>query len=507
MEIVQAVDSNSKSSPSLKKRSRWPHLALSAIVLVIAISVPLVFVPQGVRWLQKQRDLAELASRGTPPPPAIVYSDQPDGPILIEPDRWKEIGLRVEAMNPSPPARSLQMDGVLYLNPDEYALVRSRFVGEIVDVPEVEDSSVANVNKKRPLRFGDSVKKGQVLATVWSRELGEKKSELAQALYSLDFDRQTLQRLQQAGGAVSISTVRDAERRVRETEISVDRTEKTLRSWQLTPEEVAAIIRDVTKRSSSVFDAAVDLSRSSIDTWARVDIRSPMNSTIVEKNVTVGTLVSLDDTLFKVANLGQLDIRAFAYEEDLVTLQRLPKEYRNWTIRLKGDQQSEAIAGVFDRIGNIIDPVQHTGLVMGWVENPSGMLRPGQFVTASVALPESTPTVTFPATAVVDYDSRNFVLVQSEESRNQFFPTEVKVVRYQNGLAFVSPQAIGGCMTCLEKNTKVISAGAVEILAEYRTHLNTMLPPTTKSSDSGAAVLPSNSADSSTAQGLAGGLR
>ena len=139
METVQAVDSSAKSSPSLKRRSRWPHLALSVIVLVIAVSVPLFFVPQGVRWLQKQRDLAELASRGTPPPPAIVYSDEPDGPIIIEPDRWKEIGLRVEAINPSPPARSLQMDGVLYLNPDEYALVRSRFVGEIVDVPEVED--------------------------------------------------------------------------------------------------------------------------------------------------------------------------------------------------------------------------------------------------------------------------------------------------------------------------------------------------------------------------------
>ena len=507
METVQAVDSSTKSPLSLKKRSRWPRLALSVIVLVIAVSVPLVFVPRGVRWIQEQRDLAELASRGTPPPPAIVYSDLPNGPIIIERDRWKEIGLRVEAMNPSPPPRSLQMDGVLYLNPDEYALVRSRFVGEIVDVPEVQESSIANVNKKRPLRFGDTVKKGQVLATVWSRELGEKKSELAQALYSLDFDRQTLQRLQQAGGAVSTSTVRDAERRVRETEISVDRIEKTLRSWQLTPEEVAAIIRDVTKRSSSAFDAAVDLSRSSIDTWARVDIRSPMNATIVEKNVTVGTLVDHDDTLFKVANLGQLDIRAFAYEEDLVTLQRLPSENRNWTIRLKGDQQSEAIAGVFDRIGNIIDPVQHTGLVMGWVENPSGMLRPGQFVTASVVLPESTPTITFPSTAVVDYDSRNFVLVQSEESPNQFFPTEVKVVRYQNGLAFVSPQVISGCMACLAKNTKVISAGAVEILAEYRTHLNTMTPQSTKSSDSHPSDVRAKPADGSAAQGLARGLR
>jgi cobalt-zinc-cadmium efflux system membrane fusion protein len=441
---------------------------------MIAVVVPLILVPQGVRWLQKQRDLAEQAARGTPPPPAIVFSTQPDGPITVEPDRWKEIGLRVEAMHPSPPARALQMDGVLYLNPDEYALVRSRFVGEIVDVPEITDSSLPNGKNQRPLRFGDRVRKGQVLATVWSRELGEKKSELAQAIYSLEFDRQTLKRLEQAQGAVSVSTVRDAERRVRETEISVDRIEKTLRSWQLTPEEVAEIVRDSTKRSNSIVDSAVDLSRSSIDTWAHVDIRSPMDATIVEKNLNVGTLVDLDDTLFKVANLRQLDIRAFAYEEDLFTLQRLPKENRKWTIRLKGDQQSDVIEGVFDRIGDIIDPVQHTGLVMGWVENATGMLRAGQFVTASVALPEATPSITFPASAIVDYDSRNFILIQSYESPAQFFPTEVKVVRYQNGLAFVSPRVISGCMTCLEKNSKVVSAGAVEILAEYRNHLNTL---------------------------------
>lgn len=83
----------------------------------------------------------------------------------------------------------------------------------------------------------------------------------------------------------------------------------------------------------------------------------------------MGTLVSPDDPLFKVANLTHLDVRAFAFEEDLAALQRLPKDERKWTISLQGDTKSKPIDGYFDRISSLIDPVQHTGMVMGWVHN------------------------------------------------------------------------------------------------------------------------------------------
>ncbi len=173
--------------------------------------------------------------------------------------------------------------------------------------------------------------------------------------------------------------MREAERRVKQGEIAADRIEKTLRSWQLTTTEIEAIRAEIqsdgpgwqsrAKRDSSSVDT------SSVDRWARIEIHSPIDGTIVEKNVTVGALVDTSTSLFKIANLDHLDIRALAYEEDLVTLQSLPASARTWTIQLKGNVHQEPISATFDRIGNVIDPVQHTGVVMGQIDNRNHELR------------------------------------------------------------------------------------------------------------------------------------
>lgn len=144
-------------------------------------------------------------------------------------------------------------------------------------------------------------------------------------LSTLQFDQETLKRLSSNQTAVPINSVREAERRVRQNELEVERIEKTLRSWQLSGVEIARIRDELLSDRASRTRSATDLGNSSVDSWARVEVRSPIDGTIVEKNVTVGTLVSLDNALFKIANLTHLDVRAFAYEEDLATLQRLPR--------------------------------------------------------------------------------------------------------------------------------------------------------------------------------------
>src|SRR5206468_9128358 len=46
------------------------------------------------------------------------------------------------------------------------------------------------------LRFGDFVHKGQLLAVVWSKDLGEKKSELVEGIARLRIDEEKLENLQ-----------------------------------------------------------------------------------------------------------------------------------------------------------------------------------------------------------------------------------------------------------------------------------------------------------------------
>ena len=122
--------------------------------------------------------------------------------------------------------------------------------------------------------------------------------------------------------------------------------------------------------------------------------------------------------LFKIADLTRLDVLAHVFEEDLPMLEDLPATRRHWKIYLKSDPQGRPLSGSFSQIGSIIDPNQHTALVMGWVDNASGRLRIGQFITAAVDLPAYMDEVAVPASAIVDKDANSYVFVQPDAKAN-----------------------------------------------------------------------------------------
>src|SRR5207248_642486 len=124
------------------------------------------------------------------------------------------------------------------------ARVHARFAGEVVEIGSAVDAegerTPSGPTLTRPLRYGDHVEKGQLLAIVWSKDLGEKKSELIDAVSRLHADREVLRGVQELyeKGSTSVRSLRDAERNVEADEIALGRAERTLRSWRLTDEEI-----------------------------------------------------------------------------------------------------------------------------------------------------------------------------------------------------------------------------------------------------------------------------
>src|SRR5206468_1261588 len=104
--------------------------------------------------------------------------------------------------------------------------------------------------------------------------------------------------------------------------------------------------------------------------WARVEVRAPIDGVILEKNVNFGDVVDTTADLFKVADRSRLAVWVHVFEDDLPRLQdpRLPKPLP-WTVRVPSVPGS-AYAGHLERIGDLIDPAQHTALAAGHVENP-----------------------------------------------------------------------------------------------------------------------------------------
>jgi cobalt-zinc-cadmium efflux system membrane fusion protein len=189
----------------------------------------------------------------------------------------------------------------------------------------------------------------------------------------------------------------------------------------------------------------------------------------VEKNVAVGDYVNNDLDLFKIADLSRMNVLAHAYEEDLPALERLPMDQRSWKVYLKADPKEE-LGGRFDRIGPIIDPTQHTALVMGWVVNPGGRLRAGQFITALISLPTLADEVTIPVSALVDQDGKSYVFVQSAKDPQRFTRHRVMPVRRNEQFVSLSQVPRSGTgdepVAALAVGDVVVTTGGLQLAAE-----------------------------------------
>lgn len=418
--------------------------------------------------------VAAAKGRTTPQPPerqpvelsqAELVPNQRDA-LRVPADVVKALGIETAAARFPEHPRGLVLSGSLALDTNLLAHVHTRFVGEVVELGTVTDAQGASGTVIRPLRFGDVVEEGQILAVLWSSDLGEKKSEYVDSLSNLRLEKETLARLEALFRDQSVPerSVREARRDVESAQIAVARVERTLRSWRLTDADIAAIRQE----AEAVSGAEVRRDPDREKAWARVELRAPLAGTVLEVNLAVGDIVATDTDLFKIADMRRLRVWANLYEEDLPTLLALPRPIP-WTIRLKADPEAPPIVGVVEQIGDIIDPNQHTALVVGEVENPDGRLRAGQFITARVELPPDPSEVEVPISALVEDGQESIVFLQPEASQPVYALRHVVVARRSGASAYLragSPGAAGAESAGSPRaGDRVVISGAVELRA------------------------------------------
>jgi cobalt-zinc-cadmium efflux system membrane fusion protein len=409
-------------------RRRWLAWAGAAAVVVALLAVALLV--GGHVLSQSERLPAEA-----PEPPRMkagLVKGRRDT-ISVPDNVVRSLGVQTvvaaEATEPLP----LELPGSLALDPDRLVRVHSRFPGEVVELGPTTEGRGEFATAPRPIRFGDTVTKDQLLAVLWSKDLGEKKSELIDALVQLKVDEKILTEAEKSSGAVPQVFMWNATRTVEADLNAVNRAERTLRVWRLTDQEIQELRDEAEKIRQRGGKRDTEKERN----WARVEVRAPFAGAVIEKNISIGDMADTSTDLFKIANTDVVAVWANAYEEDLPSLRALPKEERRWTIRLPGDPLAAPIPGTIDKIGYVIDPNQHTALVMGRVENPGNALRAGQFITATVELPPPPQVLAVPIDALVEDGERSVVFVQPDPHKNEYAMRQVLVVQRRRELAFI----------------------------------------------------------------------
>jgi cobalt-zinc-cadmium efflux system membrane fusion protein len=448
---------------------------VAAAVLVLALPA------LGMPGIPGVPNVASLFKPGQAPAPeeegpkARLVPGSPDS-LELPPEVARQLGVTTAPVPEKAEPRHLHLSGSLAFDPNYLGRVQSRFAGEVVEIgknvqPGI-DPATGRTEPERPLQYGDPVTKGQLLAVVWSKDLGEKKSELVDALSQLSIDQETLTRLEELyrEGNTSEAVVRQARRNVSAGLNGVARAERTLRVWRLPEAEIQAV-KDEAKR---VIARKGQHDRDKEKDWARVEVRAPFDGVIVEKNLTLGAIVDTTFDLYKVADLTKLAVYAHAYEEDLRVLQDLQRQLRPrlipWTVRLPADPESKPLqSDGIERIGYIVDPNQHTDLVIGLADNTSRRLRAGQFVTAAVELPAPEGVVSLPADAVDEDGSDSIVFLQPDPTRLRYALKRVLVTQRFGDMVYVRSrlterQEKAG-LYGLQPGDRVVTRGAIELKA------------------------------------------
>jgi cobalt-zinc-cadmium efflux system membrane fusion protein len=474
-EAVREVLQEARRTAPAAAQARWLKWGLGLAVATLLVGG----VVLGSHYLGEQP--AKPAEANVKKLDATLATDRPNT-LVVPPDVVRSVGIQTAVARQATERQPLELRGSLDLDPNHLQRVHSRFPGEVVELGKVPEGSGEFATVPRPVRFGDRVKKDELLCVVWCKDLGEKKSELVDALVQLRLDDKILKEANKSSGAVPPAFMWNAERAVEGDRNAVARAERTLRVWRVPEQEIDAIREEAARIRERGGKRDPEKERN----WARVEVLASFDGVIVEKNVTVGSIVDTTTDLFTVANLDVLTAWAHVYEEDLPKLRALPSDERHWTIRITSDPTAPPILGTIDKIGPVIDPNQHTALVTGRVDNPNDVLRAGQFITATVALLPPAEVVAVPISGLVENGEESIVFVQTDPKRDEFTLRRVLVVERREEFAYIrwikpdwvllsalaqplAPVNLAAGTLCnlpaVEPEVRVVTSGALEMKA------------------------------------------
>jgi hypothetical protein len=135
-----------------------------------------------------------------------------------------------------------------------------------------------------------------------------------------------------------------------------------------------------------------------------VTIYSYASGTVVDRKVTQGQYVNAGDTLFTVADLSQVWIKADVYEA------QLPQIHQGQEVEITAESlPSKTLYGHVDFIEPAANQQTRTVPVHVHVANPGMRLLPGMFVSATFVSRAVRPAIVIPRSALLDTGTRKIV--------------------------------------------------------------------------------------------------
>ena len=300
---------------------------------------------------------------------------QVEGKVMLGADQLRTAGIVIETAGPRTIVTSFELPGQIKADDTRMAHVVPGLQGIVVQVMK---------------KAGDTVRRGEVIAVLSSRELADAKSAWLAAARHVEFTRVALDR-EEALWKKKIS----AEREYLAAKRDVDEAQLTL---QLAGQKLIAL---------GVPAASVrSLASAPVERLSRLDIRAPLSGTVIERDITVGESVAADRKLFVIGDLSSVWVDVTVYAKDLASV----REGQEAAI-VSADLGQET-SGRISFIGPLVGEETRAATARIVLANRGAQWRPGLFVTVRLTRETTTLPVAVATEALQTFRDWQVVFVR-----------------------------------------------------------------------------------------------
>jgi cobalt-zinc-cadmium efflux system membrane fusion protein len=243
---------------------------------------------------------------------------------------------------------------------------------------------------------GQNVRKGDVLATINSTELGNAQAAYLIAKTKVNLHRLAVNRTRRLleSGVISQVKLDERESELAESEIELRANVDRLR--------VMGMSESAIRRLSD--SGAID---------STTPVTATLTGTVIERHVSIGEIAQPADNLFTVADLSRVWVTADAPEQDAHLIEPSGKA----EVQIPA-LPGQIITGTLVYVADTVNPVSRTVTVRMEIENPDKKIKPEMLATMIIHR-ASIEAVTIPAKAVIRQSDHDYVFVQIAPDRFQ----------------------------------------------------------------------------------------
>jgi cobalt-zinc-cadmium efflux system membrane fusion protein len=348
---------------------------------------------------------------------------KPDGPktVQFDPKSLERLGIKVEPAGSRSGALDLEVPGSLEYNLDKYAEVGTLVDGRLTTIT---------------VKPGDSVKRGQTLATLVVPSIATAQAEYLSAEAAAKSAKQNQER--------ELGLLEKGLTTAREAEVAKAEAAKTEADLSASAAKLQALGVGKPHAGTTISGAGM------------LTLTAPIDGVVVRRDAILGRFLQAKETAFVIADPNDLRASLNVFEADLPYFQ-VGQEAEIFVDALPGKSFKGKISLVEPQIGKqsrsarAYINIEHDG---GGV----GILKPGLFIRASIKLPESIAQgrllVAAPAVQPLGEDQVVFV----EREPGKFEVRKVQVARKTTEIAEIREG--------LTKGEKIVVEGAFVLRGE-----------------------------------------